>query len=60
MTAQDKNDKNDQLMRKLLKAPCGVQPVMKGDKGWEKHAVEYYKQKSKFASITEKKLKVRK
>ena len=47
-------------MRKLLRAPCGVQPVMKGDKGWEKHAVEYYKQKSKFASITEKKLKVRK
>jgi hypothetical protein len=43
----EKNTKNDKLMMQLLKAPCGLTPTQKGPNGWEKHALDYYKQKSK-------------
>lgn len=36
------NSNNNKMMKKLLKAKCGVKPVMKGPEGWEKHATNYY------------------
>ena len=54
------NSKNNQMMKQLLKAKCGVSPVMKGPDGWEKHAAHYYNLKTSFENRTKKRMSIRK
>lgn len=36
------NTENRKMMKQLIEAPCRVLTPRKGEKGWEKHAEQYY------------------